>query len=225
MVPALGPSKSIACAKRNASSKPSRNDFPGLYMKERTDRETEHRNEHHAGIVQYAFLRLALKKLVDDSSESPIDAATRFVFIREETRFEIGLLHDRANALISAEAFLMISFTMAMGNTNPRWGTSFTGVVPPVLSLIGLALAVLAWPGIDASFKIVNEWRARQRSFMLENPDIIHLMWRLDVLARHHVRSDPDTRITMFFARSVPIVFSVAWIVLAIISVVLSLRH
>ena len=34
--------------------------------------------------------------------------------IREEMRFEIGVFHERINALISAEAFLLISFTMAL---------------------------------------------------------------------------------------------------------------
>lgn len=63
-------------------------------------------------------------------------------YIREETRFELGLLHDRVSVLLAAEAFLTIAFTAAMG-TAARWGD----VVAPVLSVLGLVLAVLAWPG------------------------------------------------------------------------------
>ena len=94
------------------------------------------------------------------------DPIRRLEFIREETRFEIGLLHDRINALISAEAFLTISFTMAMNNTTAEWGPTFSAFVAPVLSLVGLILAVLAWLGVNASFKIIVEWNSSQQRFM-----------------------------------------------------------
>jgi hypothetical protein len=48
-----------------------------------------------------------------ESSGSP-DSRNQLAFIREETRFEIGLLHERVNALVGAEAFLTIAFTAAM---------------------------------------------------------------------------------------------------------------
>lgn len=75
--------------------------------------------------------------MVAEDPELPVDAVRRLAFIREETRFEIGLLHDRINALISAEAFLTIAFTMAMSNTNAHWGSTFSTLVPPILSLVG----------------------------------------------------------------------------------------
>ena len=55
-----------------------------------------------------------------DSSGSP-DSRNQLAFIREETRFEIGLLHERVNALVGAEAFLTIAFTAAMSN-GTAWG-------------------------------------------------------------------------------------------------------
>lgn len=55
--------------------------------------------------------------------------ARQLAFIREETRFEVGLLHERVNALIAAEAFLTIAFTTAMSNSNPNWGAAITFVV------------------------------------------------------------------------------------------------
>jgi len=162
---------------------------------------------------------------VPDNAELLVDDVRRFAFIREETRFEIGLLHDRINALISAEAFLTIAFTMAMSNSNARSGTTFSVVVPPVLSLVGLVLAALAWPGVDASFKIIVEWTTRQREFMQENPVFTALMWRLEVPGKGNLRADPDTRTTMFFARAVPAVFGIAWAILTIIALVLPLRR
>ncbi|WP_188908173.1 hypothetical protein [Aureimonas endophytica] len=41
--------------------------------------------------------------------------------IREEMRFEVDVLNSRINALISAEAFLTIAFTMALGEQGCRW--------------------------------------------------------------------------------------------------------
>lgn len=66
--------------------------------------------------------------------------------MRQETRFEIGLLHDRVNALVTAEAFLTIAYTAAMSNGAP-WGATFSMVASPVLSVLGLALALLACHG------------------------------------------------------------------------------
>ena len=154
-----------------------------------------------------------------------VDPARRFAFLREETRFEIGLLHDRVNALISAEAFLTIAFTMAISNTNARWGETITRTVPPVLSLVGLVLAIFAWPGTEASFKIIIEWSIRQRQFTRDNPVVVELLWRLDVPGKGSTRAAPDTHQTMFFARAVPAVFAVAWSILTVIALVLPLRH
>ncbi len=158
-----------------------------------------------------------------DSSDMQVDDVRRLAFIREETRFEIGLLHDRINALISAEAFLTISFTMAMGSTNARWGSAFPVIVAPMLSLLGLALAMLSWPGVTASFKIIVEWNVRQRALMHGNSPLIDSMWRLDVPGRDNLRADPDQRHTMLFARMVPAVFSVAWAILTMVALVLPL--
>jgi hypothetical protein len=160
-----------------------------------------------------------------EASDLPEDYARRLAFIREETRFEVGLLHDRINALISAEAFLTIAFTMAMSNTNARWGITFSVLVAPLLSLLGLILAVLAWPGVDASFKIIVEWSARQIAVMQENPEMTALWWRLPVMGKDNRRADPDLRNSMRFARTVPIVFGIAWAVLTAIALVLPLRH
>lgn len=79
--------------------------------------------------------------------EADVSAADmrRLTFIREETRFELGVMHDRMDTLISAEAFLTIAFTMAMGNTGAAHAGPVFKLLAPLLSLIGLTLAGLAW--------------------------------------------------------------------------------
>ena len=159
-----------------------------------------------------------------EAADLHLDHARRLGFIREETRFEIVLLHDRINALIAAEAFLTIAFVIAMTNTNPQWGWAFARIVGPLLSLVGLILAALSWPGVDASFKIIVEWNVRQMQLIGENPHLTDAMWRAAVLGRHNVRADPDQRKTMLFARVVPAVFGVAYAILTIVALLLPHR-
>ena len=160
-----------------------------------------------------------------EASDTVTNDARRLAFLREETRFEIGLLHDRVNALIGAEAFLTIAFTAAMGSGNARWGTVFSAVVAPVLSILGLLLAVLAWPGVDASFRIILAWNERQVELMRNSPALVDNMWRPSALRRNQDRGDPNQRRSMIFARAVPAVFILTWTILTTVAVVLPLRR
>ena len=157
----------------------------------------------------------------DDPS---VDAARRLAFIREEVRFEIGLLHTRVNALISAEAFLTIAYAAAMANANPRWGAAFAAIVAPVLSAVGLVLALLAWPGVDASFRIIVSWDQVQREFLAAEPRHARALWRAGATGAGERRADPDQRRTMLFARAMPAVFALAWTLLGIVAAVLGWR-
>jgi hypothetical protein len=127
--------------------------------------------------------------------------------------------------LISAEAFLTIAYTMAMSNSNAHWGMAFSMLVPPILALVGLVLAVLAWPGVDSSFKIIVEWNVRQIELMQANPAMTDAMWRLDARGRGSRRANPDRGLSMLFARTVPAVFSFAWAILLVIAVALPLQR
>jgi len=144
----------------------------------------------------------------------------RLVFIREETRFEIGLLHDRINALIGAEAFLTIAFTMALSAPLPRTGVAIATVVPPILSMVGLTLAIISWPGIDATFQIILEWDARQLELVRGNDRLAQTMWRRDV-SRRGTRQ----QMTMLFARAGPLVFAVAWAIVTCVAILVSLQR
>ena len=86
-----------------------------------------------------------------------MDDVERLTLIRAELRFELGLLHDRVNALLAAEAFLTIAYTAAMSNSAP-WSRPFAMVVAPALSLLGLLLALLARPGVTTTARLVLDW-------------------------------------------------------------------
>ena len=161
---------------------------------------------------------------MSEAPGSPVDDVRRLAFIREETRFEMGVLHDRINALISAEAFLTIAFTMAMGNANSRPDSVFFVLISLTLALVGLILAALAWPGVNTSFKVIIEWNAILRQVLHENAALTASMWRPPLLNSGDLRADLDQRSSMLFARLVPALFGVAWTMLAITALVLPSR-
>lgn len=153
---------------------------------------------------------------MQDVTHLPEEHVRRLAFIREEMRFEISVLHDRINALISAEAFLLISFTMALAYSNAHWSDKFF-LVAPMLSVIGFTLAVLAWPGVNTSFKIIVEWNILLVQVLNEARAVSDFMWRPSLFAGGDRRTHDDHRNGMLFARAVPVVFAVAWAILAVV--------
>ena len=150
----------------------------------------------------------------------PTEATIRPIsFIRDEMRFEVGVLHERINALISAEAFLLISFTMSLAYANGRWSDKFF-FIAPMLSVIGFALAVLAWPGVNTGYKIIVEWNIVLVRALNEAHAVSDLVWRPSVFAYGDHRTQSDHRAGLLFARSVPLVFAFAWMILAAIVLV-----
>ena len=142
--------------------------------------------------------------------------AKRVLAIREEMKFEVGILHDRINALVSAEAFLIISFTMSLAYANDRWSARFFWIAP-LLALIGFLLAVLAWPGVNRSFEIVAEWNLLLIEALNEAKREPHFVWRPSIDIAGDARTQGYHRRGMLFTRFVPVVFAVAWVLLATI--------
>ena len=140
----------------------------------------------------------------------------RLVLVRDETRFELGLLHDRVNALLAAEAFLTIAYTAAMSN-GAAWGASFAAVAAPVLAVLGLLLALLALPGVATTARIVLTQTAAQ--------DELFSRLRGSAVAFHAGAGRPaavtDQRRSLLFFRAVPVVFAVVWVVLGVLALVL----
>jgi hypothetical protein len=158
--------------------------------------------------------------VVDDETGEPLTAPERLAFMREATRFEIGLLHARVNALVAAEAFLTIAFTAAMSNGTP-WGATFAAVVSPILSMLGLVLALLAWPGVTATVKIILGWTARQTELLERNPKLMATLWGPSADRLGDRRADSAQWRSMLFFRAAPGLFAVVWAALTVVALVI----
>ena len=141
----------------------------------------------------------------------------RLVAVRDEIRFELGLLHDRVNALLAAEAFLTIAYTAAMSDGAP-WGKHFAAVAAPVLAVLGLLLAVLAIPGVAATARIVLTQTAFQERLAERLPsaalDGFH-----SVAGRGSAVGDQRRSLLLF--RAVPPLFAAVWIVFLVLAIIL----
>jgi hypothetical protein len=144
--------------------------------------------------------------------------------IREEMKFEVGIMHDRINTLVSAEAFLIISFTMSLTYVGDHWSGRVLWIAP-LLSLIGFLLAVLAWPGVSRSFEIIAEWNILLIAAVDEARTEPHFVWRPSIGTIGAAREQVGHRRAMLFIRFVPIIFAVAWVCLAAIVLTGPLRQ
>lgn len=138
----------------------------------------------------------------------------RLAFVREETRFELQLLHERVNALLSAEAFLTIAYTAAMSN-GAVWGHVFAVMAAPALAILGLLLALLAWPGVAATARIVLTHTAVQEDLIGRLPRTPTAGFYSAPKRRSAVS---DQRRSLLFSRTVPALFTVVWTVLLILT-------
>lgn len=151
---------------------------------------------------------------VADATASKEDHLARMAAIRKEMHFEVGVFHERINALISAESFLLISFTMALTYAGEGAATSFFWI-SPILAAIGFTLAALAWPGVATSYKIIVEWNILFVAALDAGHEASTVLWRPSVFVDGNRRIQADHRRGMLFSRFIPIIFMVAWVVLA----------
>ena len=136
----------------------------------------------------------------DDRMSARDSSSTGFLTVREEMKFEIGILHDRINALVSAEAFLIISFTMSLTYSNDhRSGRLFW--VAPLLASVGLLLALLAWPGVNRSFEIIAEWNLMLAEALEAARTDPSFVWRPSLGNISDAREQTGHRRAMLFSR------------------------
>ncbi len=133
--------------------------------------------------------------------------------IRRETRFELQLLHERVNTLLAAEAFLTIAYTAAMSSRG-----TWAAVVAPVLAVLGLLLAALAWPGVRMTAQLVMQW-TYQVGDLIERYPQAQTSWSADHQDRR-TREAGQLRSLLLFRFAPPIFLSV-WVILLICSLVL----
>lgn len=146
-------------------------------------------------------------------SSSPTDPAVILAGIREETRFELQLLHERVNTLLAAEAFLTIAYTATM-NSKGTWAA----VVAPVLAVLGLLLAALAWPGVSITADLVMQWTYQIGDLIERHPEA-RTRWSTGSQDRR-VREAGQRRSLLLF-RFAPPTFLGVWVILLICALVL----
>jgi hypothetical protein len=140
-------------------------------------------------------------------------------FYRGEIRFESDMLASRLNAFIASQSFLVIGYASSMSASLDRWHNAFSFVFPPSLALLGLALALYAWPGIEAAYKVIGQRHDRQDE----------LLSRSAALDEHRRASDSalgkgrPKRGTMS-AKYAPKVFAAAWLRFGAMPIVFYLR-
>nr|WP_061511193.1 hypothetical protein [Gluconobacter thailandicus] len=136
-------------------------------------------------------------------------------YYRSEIRFESEVVNGRLQALLGSQAFLVIAYATAMTGSTTRWGDRMVLLVPPLFSLLGFMLALMALPGIRAGYAAIGKWEEKQRALHHRSHHLIEF-----TLAAN----DDQTRDMMrrgqrgaLFAHQAPFVFLTAWTIFCII--------
>lgn len=149
-------------------------------------------------------------------SEQPkvfITVRDRLDFYRNEIQCETTILSDRSNAYLGAQSFLVVVYASSMANLNPEWGKFFTLVVPVLLALLGIILSVHAWPGIKASYEILDHWYAKQ-TFLLRSEPLMDDGHDGAPLFNHRETMENGNNKALSFSMRTPWMFGSLWILL-----------
>lgn len=147
-------------------------------------------------------------------------------FYRSEIHFQSTLLSGRLNAFISSQSFHVIAYASATSGLIGQWGEPFALLFPPVVALLGLVLALQAWPGIKAAYDVIEEWRQRQDALLAASPELSR--YDLHATARGPDAPQPNIANRHFrqgalFARHAPWIFALAWCYFGVLPVILAL--
>lgn len=89
-------------------------------------------------------------------------------FYRAEIRFESGVVNGRLQALLGSQSFLVIAYATAMTRSNNHWGSTLIVLIPVLFSLLGLVLALMAWPGVRAAYAAIAKWETKERALFAQ---------------------------------------------------------
>lgn len=131
--------------------------------------------------------------------------------VRGEIRAEISLLNSRLNALISSQSFLVIAYGSSLSAGYGNWNGLFTITLPPLFSVLGIALVLEARPGIAAAQEAIGHWRRRENRLIDDEPDLRSFTLATDEQSRK--RMELRQHAGSVFSRRAPIIFIAAWIV------------
>ncbi|UFH51677.1 RipA family octameric membrane protein [Pseudomonas sp. KNUC1026] len=139
----------------------------------------------------------------------------RLEFYRREIHFESSLLSNRTNAYLTAQSFLVIAFCSSMANVNTSWGPLFTMVAPSLLALLGMVSSLHAWPGIRASYEIIDHWQFKQRHLLASEP-AMGRAYDDSPLFSDWENSQKGYRASLQFSLRSPVIFIVFWVLLGL---------
>jgi hypothetical protein len=133
------------------------------------------------------------------------DHTLEFVkFIREEIRFQHGLLGIRISWLLAAEAFFFTAFAISRGSVKCNELYFFWKLVVPISAG---TMAALALPAIWAAMDRIGE----QRNLLLE--------YEMDKILPLGGKWDKFMHgLSLLFAFLVPILFIIAWVVVGFLA-------
>ncbi|MBA1321027.1 hypothetical protein [Pseudomonas plecoglossicida] len=137
----------------------------------------------------------------------------RLEFYRREIQFETTILANRTDAYLSAQSFLVIAYASCMANGNPSWGRLFTLVVPAFLALLGIISSLNAWPGIRASYGIIDHWHFKQ-SHLLHNEPSMGFAYDDWPLFSESESTHRGYRKSLLFSIRTPWLFLIFWVLL-----------
>ena len=89
--------------------------------------------------------------------------------------------------------------------------------ITPALSAGGFTLAVLTWPGLSTGYRIIVEWIVLFMDALNEAHASSALKWRPSVFVDGDRRIHAAHRRGMLFSNHMPVVFLIAWAILACI--------
>ncbi len=148
-------------------------------------------------------------------------------FYRSEIKFESELLSNRLNAFIASQSFLVIAYASALSASSRDWHGPLVLVLPPSLALLGLVLALQAWPGISAAHAVIQQWHERQHELLSRAQDLSE--YREAIAAALGQSGPGPARRDRFkqgteFATRAPWIFAAAWCHFGLIPLVMHLR-
>lgn len=153
-------------------------------------------------------------------------------YYRGEDRHEWSLLSHRLSSYVTSQSFLMTSYAVAMGNSNPKWSDCFTLLFLSLVAILGLVTSWLSYPGIAGAMQILELWHRKERQLALADPTATTRDAPRDAAMDDFLDGRPLTRSpvtgeytideihdrSLRFAVAAPWLFGVAWALLLVLA-------
>jgi hypothetical protein len=164
----------------------------------------------------------------------PREKLEKLQFYRGEDRHEWTLLSNRLSSYITSQSFLVTSYAIAMGNSNPKWAGWFTLLFPSLVAILGLATSWSAYPGITGAMTIIALWHRKERRLFLAAATATAQSGPRDPTMEDYHDGRPRVRLrggarevdviherSLRFALSIPWLFGTTWFLLLTLTVAL----